>query len=137
MRKKIAKRKKELPVSTKNILGIILSSSIGFISIIVLTLISSIILTKSTALSNSTTIYFIGSVSIGSLITGFIASKKCEFKGIVCGIVASLPQMILVTIMMLVFSHGRLISKSAILFIGIALFSSIGGIISANTKRKK
>ena len=137
MRKKIVKRKKELPVSTKNILGIILSSSIGFISVIILTFISSLILSKSSALTNSTAIYFIVSIAIGSLTTGFIATKKCELKGIVCGVVSSVPLMILVAIMMLVFSHGRLTSKSAIMFIGIALFSTIGGIISANTKRKK
>lgn len=137
MRKKIAKRKKELPVSTKNIIGIPLASAVGFISIIILTLISSIILTKSTALTNSTAIYFIGSVSIGSLITGFIASKKCEFKGLISGIVASLPLMFFITVVMLIFSNGRLIFETIVLLIGVVLFSAIGGIISANTKRRK
>ncbi|MBQ3524248.1 MAG: TIGR04086 family membrane protein [Clostridia bacterium] len=137
MRKKIAKRKKELPVSTKNIIGILISNGIGFTSIIILTFISSLILTKSSALTNSVSIYFIGSVTIGSLITGFIASKKCTFKGFISGIIASLPLMFCVTVVMLVFSHGRLIPETAILYVGIIVFSAIGGIISANTKRRK
>ncbi len=137
MRKKIAKRKKELPVSTKNILGILLASGIGFISIIIFTLIASLILTKSPVLTNSITIYFIGSVTIGALITGFISSKKCGFKGLVSGVVASLPLIFLIAVIMLIFSYGRLIPETAILYVGIAIFSAIGGIISANTKRRK
>ena len=137
MHKKIAKRKKEMSVSTKNIMGILLASCVGFIAIIILTLVASLILSKSSALTNSTTIYFIGSVSIGSLVTGFIASKKCEFKGLISGIIASLPLMFFVTIIMLIFSYGRLTPETAILFVGIIIFSAIGGIISANTKRRK
>ena len=137
MRKKITKRKKEIPVSTKNIIGILISSGIGSTSIIILTFISSLILTKSSALTNTVSIYFIGSVTIGSLITGFIASKKCTFKGFISGIIASLPLMFYVTVVMLVFSHGRLIPETAILYVGIIVFSAIGGIISANTKRRK
>ncbi len=137
MRKKIAKRKNELPVSTKNIVGILLSSGIGLISIIILTLIASLILTKSSELTNSIAIYFIGSVTIGALITGFIASKKCEFKGLISGIISSLPLIFIITVIMLIFSHGRLMPETAILYVGIAIFSAIGGIISANTKRRK
>lgn len=137
MRKKISKRKKELPVSTKNIIGILISSGIGFISIIILTFIASLILTKSSVLTNSIAIYFIGSVTIGALITGFIASKKCEFKGIISGIVASIPLIFFITVIMLIFSEGRLIPETAILYVGIIVFSAIGGIISANTKRRK
>ena len=137
MGKKIAKRKNELPVSTKNIIGILFSSIIGFLTIIIITLIISLILTKSTALTNSIAIYFIGAVTIGALLTGFIASKKCELKGIVSGVIASLPLIFLITITMLIFSHGRLIPKTAILYVGIIFFSAIGGIISANTKRRK
>ena len=137
MRKKITKRKKEIPVSTKNITGIMISSGIGFIAIIILTFIASLILSKSSALTSSIAIYFIGSVTIGSLITGFIASKKCIFKGFISGIIASLPLMFCVTVVMLVFSHGRLIPETAILYVGIIVFSAIGGIISANTKRRK
>ncbi len=137
MRKKIAKRKKELSVSTKNIIGILLASGVGFVSVIILTLIASLVLTKSSVLTNSIAIYFIGSVTIGALITGFIASKKCGFKGLVSGVISSLPLMFFITIIMLIFSHGRLIPETAILYFGIAIFSAIGGIISANTKRRK
>lgn len=137
MRKKIAKRKTELPVATKNIIGILLSGIVGFIMNILLTLIISFALTKSSVLSNSATIYFIASVAISSLITGFIASKRCTFKGVISGAVSSIPLIFLVTITMLVYSGGRLITETVILYIGIIIFSAIGGIISANTKRRK
>lgn len=137
MRKKIAKRKKELPLSTKNIIGILLASSIGFISIFFLTLIVSLILANSSGATDSAAIYFIGSVTVGALITGFIASKKCGFKGLVSGVIASLPLIFFIAIVMLIFSHGRLTPETAILFVGIIVFSAIGGIISANTKRRK
>ena len=137
MHKKIAKRKKETPISTKNIKGIMISNVIGIITIILLTIVGSFILTKSSTLVNSSAIYFIGSIAIGALITGFVASKKCEFKGVVSGIISSLILIFLLTIIMLVFSNGRLISQVAILYIEIVVFSTIGGIIGANTKRRK
>ena len=137
MRKKIAKRKKEQSISTKNIIGILLASGIGFIFIVLLTFIASLILTKSLSLTNSTAIYFIVSIAFGALITGFIASKKCEFKGLISGIVASLPLILFITVIMLIFSHGRLIAETIILYLGIIMLSATGGIISANTKRRK
>ncbi len=137
MRKKIAKRKKEQSISTKNIIGILLSSGIGFIFIILLTLVASIILTKTLSITNLTAIYFMVSIAFGALITGFLASKKCEFKGLVSGIVASLPLILFTTVIMLIFSHGRLIAEIIILYLGIIMLSAIGGIISANTKHRK
>lgn len=137
MRKKIAKRKIELPVTTKNIIGILLSSGIGFITVFLLTLAASLVLTKSSVISNSATIYFIGSVAISSLITGFTASKRCTLKGLLSGIIASLLLIVLITIMMLFFSHGRLIHETGFLYLGIIIFSAIGGIAGANTKRRK
>lgn len=137
MRKKISKRKKEIPVSTKNLIAIILAGGIGFLSVIILTFVCALILTKSSTLTSSIAIYFIGSVTIGALITGFLASKKCEFKGLVSGVIASIPLMFFTTVIMLIFSHGRLIPETAILYVGIIIFSAIGGIISANTKRRK
>lgn len=137
MRRNIAKRKKDVSTFTKNFIGIILSSSIGFTSIIIFTLLSSLILSKTPVLTNSLLIYFIASVAIGSLLTGFVASKKCEFKGLISGALASLPLIFYITIIMLIFSKGRLINETIILFIGILIFSISGGIISANTKRRK
>ena len=137
MHKKVSKRKKEIPVSTKNIIGFLISSGIGFVTVLILTLLAALILTKSSTLTNLVAVYFIGSVGISALITGFIASKKCSFKGFISGIIASLPLIFLITIFMLIFSSGRLIPETIILYMGIIVFSVIGGIISANTKRRK
>ena len=137
MRKNFSKRKNEQSATSKNITGLFLASGIGFISIVILTLFASLILSKTSVLTDSIAIYFIGSVSIGAIITGFIASKKCGYKGLVSGFIASLPLMFYITVIMLIFSHGRLISQSVILYLGVVIFSAIGGIISANTKRRK
>ena len=137
MHKKFLKRKKEHSVSTRNIIGILFASSIGFSLIILLTFFVSVILAKSLSLTNSMSIYYIGSIVIGALITGFVASKKCEFKGVFSGVLASIPLIFLITVLMLIFSHCRLVPETMILYLGIIILSAIGGIISANTRRRK
>lgn len=137
MRKKLAKRKTEIPVTTKNVVGIALSTLIGLFAAIMLTVLSSLMLTKSASLSNSAGVYFISCVMIGALITGFIASKKCGFKGIISGVISSIPYSLGITVIMLIFSQGKLDPKTLFLYLGILVCSTFSGIISANTKRRK
>lgn len=137
MRKKITRRKQEMPLTTKNITGVLISSALGIAIIVVLTLLISLILTKSSVISDSVGVYFIGCVMIGAIFTGFFVSKKCSFKGLVSGVIASVPLSLGVTVIMLIFSQGQLSSKTAILYLGMIVCSTIGGIFSANTKRRK
>lgn len=137
MRKKIVRRKQDIPLTTKNLVGILISSGIGMLTIIILTLMVSLILTKSSVISDSVGAYFIGCIVFGSLVNGFIASKQCSFKGLVSGIISSIPLAFFITIFMLIFSHGQLSSKTLILYSGIVVCSALGGIFSANTKRRK
>ena len=137
MLKKTTKRKNEIPITTKNIVGIGVSSLVGLIIVVILTLFASAIISKSAVMTSSIGAYFIGCVMIGGIVVGFSASKMCEFKGIVSGVISSIPYSFGVTILMLIFSHGQLSSKTILLFIGIIICSTIGGIVSANTKRRK
>lgn len=137
MHKKTTKRKNDIPIATKNIVGIGISSLIGLIIVIILTLLASAIISKSAVITNSVGAYFIGCVMISGIILGFIASKMCGFKGIVSGIVSSIPYGFGVTVLMLIFSHGQLSPKTILLYIGILICASVGGVVSANTKRRK
>ncbi len=137
MHKKTTKRKNDISVVTKNIIGIGMSSLIGLIIVIILTLFVSAIISKAAVMSNTLSAYFIGCVMIGGIIAGFIASKMCGFKGIISGVVSSIPYGFGITVLMLIFSHGRLSPKTIILYIGILVCTAVGGIISANTKRRK
>ncbi len=137
MRKKAIKRKNDMPIMAKNIVGICISSLIGLILVIILTLFMSAIISKSAVMSNTLPAYFLGCVMIGAIIVGFIASKMCKLKGFVSGLISSIPYGFGITVLMLIFSHGQLSSKTILLYIVIIVCSVIGGIISANTKRRK
>ena len=137
MRKKLTKRKNDMPVRTKNLYGVLVSAVVGFASTILLTLLVSLFLIKSSVLSNTVSIYFVCCVIFGAFITGFMASKMCEFKGVVSGIFASLLYALFVTVLMLFFSHGQLETTTGFLYLGILISSAIAGILSANTKRRK
>ena len=137
MRKKAIKRKNDMPIMAKNIVGICISSLIGLILVIILTLFMSAIISKSAVMSNTLPAYFLGCVMIGAIIVGFIASKMCKLKGFVSGFISSIPYGFGITVLMLIFSHGQLSSKTILLYIVIIVCSVIGGIISANTKRRK
>ena len=137
MRKKITRRKQEMPLTTHNLISILLSGFIGFAITVILTGVISVFLKNSSVVSGTMGAYFIACVMIGALVCGFIASKKCSFKGIISGLISAIPLIFLISIMMLVFSNGRLDPKSIILFVGIVICSALGGILSANTKRRK
>lgn len=137
MHKKSSKRKREMTARNKNIIGIIVSLLAGFIITISISLICALALYKSENLPDSLMLYLTGSVLLGALISGFTASKKCAFKGIVSGLISSVPFVSLNIVLMLIFSKGRLAYESVFLIAGIIICSAIGGIFGANTKRRR
>ncbi len=136
LNKKIKKRKLNFSVPIANIIGLLISSLIGIFVITILTLVVSCIISKSSNYPLHTEIYFCGCVGFGALIGGFISAKKCNFKGFVSGFISSFVTSFLITIIMLFFSSGKLNEKTLILFSLIVVCSTIGGIISANTKKR-
>ncbi len=137
MRKKINKRKQDLPLPFKNFLWILLSGAIGIAVTLSITVIIALILKGATVLPDSLNLLLSASVMLGALITGFIASKQCTFKGIISGLISSLPYQLFILIILLFFSKGKISENILLIFIGASIFSALGGIISANTKRRK
>ena len=95
------------------------------------------IISKTSILSGYLKIYFSICVGLGSIFGGFLSSKKCNFKGMLSGLLSSLPNSIIITIIMIVFSGGQLKESTIIIFLLIVICSILGGIIGANTKRRK
>lgn len=137
LKKRISKRKKDIPIVNKNFLGLSISNFVGLVFVVILTLLLSAIVSKTAILTNSIGAYFIGSVMIGSIVVGFIASKKSELKGIISGVVSSIIFSFIITILMLLFSRAQLSPKTIFLYIAIVICGTIGGIVGANTKRRK
>ena len=137
MRKKLAKRYVESSMPVRVIMGIVLSCAIGFFVSFLLSVLFSYILSKSPEITNFIGIYFIISVLSGSFVSGFIGSKVLYFKGIVSGLICSVFYSILVLSVMLFTSDGNLSITFILLFIFIVFSSVIGGVTSANLKRRK
>lgn len=137
MGKKIAKKHIELSAPIKTLLGILISCSIGVVVSLVLSVLFSYILSKSPEITKFISVYFIISVLSGAFVCGFSGSKLLSFKGIVSGFICSFPFSILIASVMLFASNGQLSVFSIILFIFIVVLCVIGGIVSANMKRRK
>ena len=137
LKKRTSKRKKDIPIVNKNFLGLSISNFAGLVFVVILTLLLSAIISKTAILTNSIGAYFICSIMISSIVVGFIASKKSELKGIISGVVSSIIFSFIVTILMLLFSRAQLIPKTIFLYIAIVIWGTIGGIVGANTKRRK
>lgn len=137
MRKKLAKRYVESSMPVRVIMGIVLSCAIGFLVSFLLSVLFSYILSKSPEITNFISIYFIISVLSGSFVCGFIGSKVLYFKGIVSGLICSIFYSILVLSVMLFTSDGILSITIILLLIFIVLSSVVGGVTSANLKRRK
>lgn len=137
MPKKSFKRKNELSGPVKNFINLLFSSSLGLLSTIIITFIVSLIITSSSEYPKYTSVFFIISVIISCIISGFIASKKCNFKGIISGLLCSIPYSLFITVIMLFFTNCKLKESTIILYLIIIICSTIGGIVGANTKRRK
>ncbi len=136
LRKQTKKRKTNFSVPVTNIIGLLISSIIGVISVSILSFVISFILTKSSNFPLYTEVYFCGCVGIGALISGFISAKKCNFKGLISGFICSFITIFFITIIMLFFTNGKLSENTLIMFLVIIICSTIGGIVSANTKKR-
>lgn len=137
MFKKVNMYMQKTSIPMKNLIGILVSSLIGFVLTLFITLVLSVALKNVPNLPESLTFYFVFPVVFSSLIAGFISSKLCDFKGIFSGCLSSIFFSFLVTIMIVLFTDGYLNSQISILYIGIVLSSMLGGIISANMKKRK
>ena len=137
MLKNNIKPKNELPLYIKNVINLLISSLIGILFAIIMTFIFSFILSHSESLSKITNLYFIISVYSGGLICGFIATKLLSYKGFVSGLLSGIPFSLIIVILMIVISKQILNVFSYIFILGIIIVCTIGGIIGANTKRRK
>lgn len=137
MRKKVLKRKNDMSATARNIIGIIISSVIGAVICLILTLVFSYVFANAEVLTNSVSAIFIACIMLGGFFCGALSSRLTAFKGIVSGILTSILYSLIITVIMLFFSDGRLSGNALFLYIGIIIVGIIGGICGANIKRRK
>lgn len=137
MKKRFLKRKNEMSMPMKNFVSLSISSVIGNILTIFLTFIISYIISKSENIPSYLGILFLFCIACGNILSGFIASKRCNFKGIISGLICSIPNALIITLIILFFSNSKINEKTLLLYLFIIFCSSVGGIIGANTKRRK
>lgn len=122
---------------SKNILGITLSAESAIIILVILTILISFILLKSEKISDSYIMHFYFCSVLSAFIGGFISSKSCTFKGIFSGLISSLVYNFTLTIILLFVCKGKIRPDTGILYALTTGFSVLGGIVGANTKRRK
>lgn len=137
MLKKINKKYSELSMSVKTFIGIIISALFGFAVSVLLSLLFSYILSNSPEVSSFINIYFIISILFGAFICGFTGNKLLSFNGLLSGLMCSVLYLTIIISLMLIFSDGNIMAYSLVFFIFCVFVSIIGGIVSANMKRRK
>lgn len=136
MRKKLPKRK-EYPEIIENFIGFVFSNVISIAITLIISVLFSLLLNKSEKLPDNLSWYLMGIIFVGALINGFISTFRCRLKGIISGLVSAIPFSLCVTVALLCFSAGHISSKTGILHLIIFIASAVGGILGANTKRRK
>lgn len=137
MRKNNKPKPKTNSTFSKNIVGITVSSLASIVILIVLSAFISLILLKSETVADSYIMYFFACAVISAFVGGFISSKACTLKGIFSGLISSLVYNFILTIILLFVSKGHLMALTGILYAISTAFFVLGGIIAANTKRRK
>ena len=136
MRKKLVKRK-EYPEIIENLIGVAISSVVGVAISFLLSVFFSFIINKSQKLPENLSWYLMGTVLIGALVNGFLSTFRCKLKGIISGLTSAVLFSLFITVTLLAFSGGHIEGKTGVLYILIFVFSALGGVIGANTKRRK
>lgn len=137
MRKNNKSKVKQDSTLSKNLIGISVSSAVSIAILAFLTAIVSLIKLKSESIDNSYIMYFFACAAVSSFIGGFISSKFCTLKGIFSGLISSLVYNLILTIILLFVSDGQIKEITGILYALTTAFFVLGGIVSANTKRRK
>lgn len=137
MRKNNKPKPKTNSTFSKNIVGITVSSLASIVILIVLSAFISLILLKSETVADSYIMYFFACAVISAFVGGFLSSKLCTLKGIFSGLISSLVYNFILTIILLFVSKGHLMALTGILYAVSTAFFVLGGIIAANTKRRK
>ncbi len=137
MSKKSFNHNVKLSYPLKLTIGLLLSSFIGILSTLLVSVLFSYFLSNSEMISGYSIIYLIFSIIIGGFICGYIGSLYLSFKGIVSGLICSVLYTIIVFILLFIFSDGNLSSYSFLLILLTILSSAIGGITNVNIKRRK
>lgn len=130
------KAKTDLTLS-KNIIGITVSSAVSIIILVIFTAIISLILLKSETVADSYIMYFFACAALSAFFGGFISSKLCKLKGVFSGLISSLVYNLILTVILLFVSGGQIKGITGILYALTTAFFLLGGIVSANTKRRK
>ena len=136
MRKKLVKRK-EYPEIIENLIGVAISSVVGVAISFLLSFFFSFIINKSQKLPENLSWYLMGVIFVGAFTNGFISTFRCKLKGIISGLVSAILFALFITAALLAFSGGHIEGKTGVLYILIFVFSALGGILGANTKRRK
>ncbi len=137
MKKNLVKNYNDLSTPIQIIIGITVSCLIGTISSIILSILFSYVISRSPVISNFISLYFIISVVFGAFVCGFLSSKLLKFKGIISGLISAFSFILLILLIMLIASNGSLSPYVILLVLFVVLFSIVGGIVSANMKRRK
>ncbi len=137
MLKKFNKNITQLSLPLKFISSILLTTLLSSGITILITFIFSYFLSKADKMTEYTVIYLIFSTIIGGFVCGFVGTTVLKFKGIISGLICSVPYIITIFLMMFIYSDGKLNSYSFIMIIIVLISSCIGGITKANFKRRK
>ena len=137
MRNKVLKTKNDIPPIRKNIIGLLISGFVSAIISVLFTFIFSYIFVNTETISESLRPMFIGCILLAGFFCGVISSRLTTFKGLISGIISSSIYLLIITIIMLFFSDGRLSANMLFMYFGAILVSGMGGICGANIKRRK
>lgn len=137
MHKKALKKKLDMSSTTKNIIGLLISAVFGTIITVVVSLLFSYIFANAETITNSVSAIFVGCIILGGFFCGIFSSRLTALKGIISGVISSIIYLLIITVIMLFFTDGKLSASTLFLYIGTIVVTVIGGICGANIKRRK
>ncbi len=113
---------------------LLIGAGTGILCFLIGTLIIAFILLKNDLSFSSIKYICFALTTISAVAAGFAAKRKNKQKGIVCGLLASIPVLLTEFVVLLLLNHLQ-ISEEALLLIPAGLLPGmIGGIISSNLR---
>lgn len=138
MKKSNEKKKKPSSSSIKAIVMPIVTSFLsGMIVFFVCLSISSALVVKQNMPFNKMSMMLMVSCILSACLAGFVLSRNLQVKGLIAGVLAALPLMLVEIVIIISMSDGHVSGTVYLLIPTMLLAGAVGGVAAVNMKTKK
>ncbi|MDR1630644.1 MAG: TIGR04086 family membrane protein [Oscillospiraceae bacterium] len=138
MKKSNEKKKKAAPSSIKSLVVPLITSFLSgmIVFFVCLSLSSALVVNQNMAFDKMSMLLMVSCI-LSAVVAGFVLSRNMQVKGLVAGVLAALPLMLVEILIIISMSDGHVSGTVYLLIPTMLVAGAVGGVSAVNMKPKK